>query len=59
MKNKAYKTFRDGVELEEIEYPANDNSKWYGIQMWNEKTGFVKMAQIVTGDNTFWNIEEI
>jgi hypothetical protein len=27
--------------------------------MWNEKTGFVKMAQIVTGDNIRWNIEEV
>ena len=57
---KKYNIFRDGVETGEVTYPANaDNSKWFGIQMWNEKTGFVKMAQIVTGDNTFWNIEEI
>ena len=57
---KKYNIFRDGVETGEVTYPANaDNSKWFGIQMWNEKTGFVKMAQIVTGDNIFWNIEEI
>jgi hypothetical protein len=44
----------------EVEYPASAvNCKWYGISMWNEKTGFVKMAQIVTGDNIFWNIEEV
>jgi len=57
---KKYNIFRDGIEWMEAEYPANaDNCKWFGIQMWNEETGFVKMAQIVTGDNTFWNIEEV
>ena len=60
MKTKTYKIFRDGIEWMEAEYPASIYTcKWHGIQMWNEETGFVKSAELVTGDNIRWNIEEV
>ena len=60
MKTKTYKIFRDGIEWMEAEYPASiHNCKWYGIQMWNEETGFVKSAELVTGDDVRWSIEEV
>ncbi len=59
MKTKTYKIFRDGIEWMEAEYTATILEKWHGIQMWNEETGFVKSAELVTGDNIRWNIEEV
>ena len=60
MQTKTYKIFRDGIEWMEAEYTACiHNCKWWGIQMWTEETGFVKTAELVTGDDVRWSIEEV
>ena len=57
---KKYNVFKDSIQVMEVEYPASvNNSKWYGLTMWNETTGFVKTAELVTGDNIRWSIEEV
>ena len=59
MQTKAYKVYRNSIEVMDVEYPANaDNCKWFGIQMWNKEDGFIKSATIVTGSNTWWFIGE-
>ena len=64
METKTYKIFRNGIEWMEAEYSASIHNckwggKWRGIEMWNQTTGFVKTAELVTGDNIRWSIEEV
>ena len=59
MQTKAYKVYRNSIEVMYSEYPADaDNCKWFGIQMWNKEDGFIKSATILTGSNTWWFIGE-
>ena len=59
MQTKAYKVYRNSIEVMDAEYPADaDNCKWFGIQMWNKEDGFIKSATLLTGSNTWWFIGE-
>lgn len=59
MQYKKYDMHAFGRVMAHVEYPACDsNCYWFGIKVWDSKTGFIKCAEHINEDgDEFYLIE--